>query len=159
MKTEQVKQVTDQALGQLINALEQGKSATLTRYLAAMARFHRYSFHNVMLIYTQKDDASNVAGFHAWRKLGRFVRKGEKGILILAPMIFKHAEAEAAKTDEEKTIIRFKAAYVFDVSQTDGEPLPALPRRLPASGPARPTRPWSRLRSRLASANASIRRY
>jgi hypothetical protein len=88
MKTEQVTQVTDQALGQLINALEQGKSATLTRYLAAMARFHRYSFHNVMLIYTQKDDASNVAGFHAWRKLGRFVKKGEKGILILARMIF-----------------------------------------------------------------------
>ena len=89
MKTQQVKQVTDQALGQLITALEQGRSATLTHYLGAMARFHRYSFHNVMLIYTQKDDASHVAGFHSWRKLGRFVKKGEKGILILAPMIFK----------------------------------------------------------------------
>ena len=126
MKTEQVKQVADKALEQLINALEQGRSATLTRYLAAMARFHRYSFNNVMLIYTQREDASHVAGFHAWRKLGRFVRKGEKGILILAPMIFKHAEAEAAQTDDEKTIVRFKAAYVFDVSQTDGEPLPGF---------------------------------
>jgi antirestriction protein ArdC len=124
MKTEQVKQVTDKALGQLITALEQGQSATLIRYLAAMARFHRYSFYNVMLIHTQREDASHVAGFHSWRKMGRFVRKGEKGILILAPMIFKHAEAEAAKSDEEKTIVRFKAAYVFDVSQTDGEPLP-----------------------------------
>jgi antirestriction protein ArdC len=124
MKTEQVKQVTDKALGQLITALEQGQSATLTRYLAAIARFHRYSFNNVMLIYTQREDASNVAGFQTWRKLGRFVRKGEKGILILAPMIFKNAQAESAKTDEEKTIVRFKAAYVFDVSQTDGEPLP-----------------------------------
>lgn len=124
MKTEQVKQVTDNALGQLITALEHGHSATLTRYLAAMARFHRYSFHNVMLIYTQREDASHVAGFHGWRKLGRFVRKGEKGILILAPMIFKAAEAETAKSDEEKAIVRFKAAYVFDVSQTDGEPLP-----------------------------------
>jgi antirestriction protein ArdC len=123
MKTEQVKQVTDKALEQLINALEQGQSATLTRYLTAMARFHRYSFNNVMLIHTQREDASHVAGFHAWRKLGRFVRKGEKGILILAPMVFKHADAEAAKTDEEKAIVRFKAAYVFDVSQTDGEPL------------------------------------
>ena len=123
MKTEQVKQVTDQALGQLITALEQGRSATLTRYLAAMARFHRYSFHNVMLIYTQKDDASHVAGFHSWRKLGRFVKKGEKGILILAPMIFKR-DAEPSANDEEKTILRFKAAYVFDITQTDGEPLP-----------------------------------
>src|ERR1700733_3333586 len=105
MKTEQVKQVTDKALEQLITALEQGQSATLTRYLGAMARFHRYSFNNVMLIYTQREDASHVAGFHAWRKLNRFVRKGEKGILILAPMIFKHGEAEAAKTDEEKTIL------------------------------------------------------
>jgi antirestriction protein ArdC len=124
MKTEQVKQVTDKALEQLVTALEQGQSATLTRYLSAMARFHRYSFNNVMLIYTQREDASHVAGFHSWRKLNRFVRKGEKGILILAPMIFKNAEAETAKTDEEKTIVRFKAAYVFDVSQTDGEPLP-----------------------------------
>src|ERR1700688_3372453 len=124
MKTEQIEQVTDKALGQLITALEQGQSATLTRYLAAMARFHRYSFNNIMLIYTQREDASHVAGFHSWRKLGRCVRKGEKGILILAPMIFKHTEAETAKTDEEKTIVRFKAAYVFDVSQTDGEPLP-----------------------------------
>jgi antirestriction protein ArdC len=124
MKTEQVKEVTNKALEQLITALEQGQSATLTCYLSAMARFHRYSFNNVMLIYTQRQDASHVAGFHSWRKLGRFVRKGEKGILILAPMIFKHAEAESAKTDEEKTTVRFKAAYVFDVSQTDGEPLP-----------------------------------
>lgn len=124
MKTEQVKQVTDKALEQLITALEQGQSATLTRYLGAMARFHRYSFNNVMLIYTQREDASHVAGFHAWRKLNRFVRKGEKGILILAPMIFKHAETESAKADEEKTILRFKAAYVFDLAQTDGEPLP-----------------------------------
>jgi antirestriction protein ArdC len=124
MKTEQVKQVTDKALGQLITALEQGQSATLTRYLAAMARFHRYSFNNVMLIYTQRKDASQVAGFHTWRKLGRFVRKGEKGILILAPMIFQQAEPEKATSDKEKSIVRFKAAYVFDVSQTDGEPLP-----------------------------------
>ena len=124
MKTEQVKQVTDKALEQLVNALEQGRSATLTRYLAAMARFHRYSFNNIMLIYTQREDASHVAGFHSWRKLNRFVRKGEKGILILAPMIFKQAQSDAAKTDEEKTLLRFKAAYVFDVSQTDGEPLP-----------------------------------
>lgn len=124
MKTDQVKQVTDQALGQLITSLEQGQSATLTRYLAAMARFHRYSFHNVMLIYTQKDDASNVAGFHAWRKLGRFVKKGEKGILILAPMIFKREQETVSSDEESQSYLRFKAAYVFDISQTDGDSLP-----------------------------------
>lgn len=124
MQTEQVKQVTEKALGQLITALEQGQSATLTRYLAAMARFHRYSFNNIMLIYTQREDASHVAGFHAWRKLGRFVRKGEKGILILAPMIFKRDDTASPETDEQESIVRFKAAYVFDVAQTDGEPLP-----------------------------------
>lgn len=123
MKTEQIQQVTDNALGQLITALEQGQSATLTRYLGAMARFHRYSFHNVMLIYTQREDASHVAGFNAWRKLGRFVRKGEKGILILAPMIFKR-DVEPSATDEDKAIVHFKAAYVFDISQTDGDPIP-----------------------------------
>lgn len=119
MKTEQVKQVTDQALGQLINALEQGQSATLTRYLAAMARFHRYSVHNVMLIYTQKDDAGNVAGFHTWRKLGRFVKKGEKGILILAPMIFKREQETVSSDEESQSYLRFKAAYVFDAVVVD----------------------------------------
>ncbi len=74
------------------------KNATVTRHLAAMARFHRYSFNNVMLIYTQREDASHVAGFHSWRKMGRFVRKGEKGILILAPMIFENAEAHSDST-------------------------------------------------------------
>ena len=125
MKTEQVKQVTDHALEQLMTALEQGKSTTLSRYLAAMARFHRYSFHNIMLIYTQMENASRIAGFHTWRKLGRFVRKGEKGILILAPMVFKRTAEVAAENDDDK-IVRFKAAYVFDVTQTDGEPLPEL---------------------------------
>jgi antirestriction protein ArdC len=125
MKTDQIKEVTDRALEQLVAAIEQGKSEALTRYLSAMGRFHRYSFHNVMLIYTQKREATHVAGFNSWRKLGRYVRKGEKGILILAPMTFKRAEPETAiKDDEEQTILRFKAAYVFDISQTEGEPLP-----------------------------------
>ena len=57
----------------------------LTQYLGAMARFHTYSFGNVMLIARQKPDASNVAGIRTWNSLGRFVKRGEKGILILAP--------------------------------------------------------------------------
>jgi len=65
--------------------LQQGHSETLTSYLKAIGRFHRYSLYNVMLIALQKPNASYVAGFRTWNDLGRFVRKGEKGILILAP--------------------------------------------------------------------------
>jgi len=92
-----------------------------------MARFRRYSWHNVMLIASQKPNATHIAGFHAWHKLGRFVRKGEKGILILAPIIRKKAEKNGhAEPDESSTAIGFRAAYVFDISQTDGQPLPEI---------------------------------
>ena len=85
MNSENIKKVTNQAIEQLIAALNEGRSETLTQYLAAIGRFHRYSLRNVMLIASQKPTATHVAGFHAWHKLGRFVKKGEKGILILAP--------------------------------------------------------------------------
>ena len=85
MNSENIKKITNQAIEQLITALNEGRSETLTQYLAAIGRFHRYSLRNVMLIASQKPTATHVAGFHAWHKLGRFVKKGEKGILILAP--------------------------------------------------------------------------
>ena len=87
MKSEQIKQITNKAVEQLIAALNEGRSETLTQYLAAIGRFHRYSLRNVMLIASQKPTATHVAGFHAWHMLGRFVKKGEKGILILAPIV------------------------------------------------------------------------
>src|SRR6202142_523551 len=80
-----------------------------------------------MLIASQKPTATHVAGFHAWHKLGRFVKKGEKGILILAPVIRKKAENNGeGEPDESSTAVGFRAAYVFDVSQTDGQPLPEI---------------------------------
>ena len=80
-----------------------------------------------MLIASQKPNAKHVAGFHAWHKLGRFVKKGEKGILILAPIIRKKAENNAeTDPDESSVAVGFRAAYVFDVSQTDGQPLPEI---------------------------------
>ena len=91
MKVEQAKQIASNAIEQLKQALERGHSETLKEYLAAIARFHRYSWHNIMLITSQKPTATHVAGFHTWHKLGRFVTKGEKGILILAPIIRKKA--------------------------------------------------------------------
>ncbi len=75
----------------------------------------------------QKPDASHVAGFNTWKSFGRYVKAGGKGIAILAPMMFKNEESDTPKNegdkDEEKSI-RFRVVYVFDVTQTDGEPLP-----------------------------------
>src|SRR5579875_3042453 len=76
-----------QAVDHLIQQLEAGKSESLTAYLNAMARFHNYSFGNVLSIARQKPDATRVAGIRAWNELGRFVKKGEKGIQILAPVV------------------------------------------------------------------------
>jgi hypothetical protein len=80
-----------------------------------------------MLIASQNPTATNVAGFHTWHKLGRFVKKGEKGILILAPIVrAKNQGAEQTETDESSTAVGFRAAYVFDISQTDGQELPEI---------------------------------
>src|SRR5467141_2220153 len=127
MKGEQAKQIASKAIEQLRQALEAGHSERLKEYLAAMGRFRRYSWHNVMLIASQKPNATHVAGFYAWHKLGRFVKKGEKGILILAPIIRKKAENNGeTESDESSTAVAFRAAYVFDISQTDGQPLPEI---------------------------------
>src|SRR5271156_5866965 len=87
MNSENIKKVTNQAIEQLLTALNEGRSETLTQYLAAIGQFHGYSLRNVMLIASQKPTATHVAGFYAWHKLGRFVKKGEKGILILSPIV------------------------------------------------------------------------
>ena len=127
MKSEDASKLATSALDRLADALSAGHSEALTAFLSAAGRFHSYSFRNVMLIAMQRPEATRVAGFNAWRKLGRFVKKGEHGIVIVAPIVFKR---EADTTDDgrstDSTQLRFKAAYVFDVSQTDGEPLPEL---------------------------------
>ena len=125
MKSEQIKEITHKAADQLVAALNAGRSEALTGYLKAIGRFHRYSLHNVLLIASQKPDASYVAGFRTWNQLGRFVKKGEKGILILAPIVRRKAENDDER-DESTSIAGFRAAYVFDVSQTDGKELPQI---------------------------------
>lgn len=125
---EQAKKLADAGLEQLTAALKQGKSESLTAYLAMLARFHRYSWGNVMLILSQNPEAKRVAGFRTWLTLGRFVKKGEKGIVIIAPMVIKPKAEEQKAPEEPGSILRFKAAYVFDVSQTDGEDLPEVGR-------------------------------
>jgi hypothetical protein len=123
MNSDALKQLTTDALDHLGTLLDGGQSDQLTALLKTMARFHRYSFHNVCLIASQRPDATRVAGFHAWRSLSRFVRKGEKGIVILAPIVVRRAIADGMDGDE-KHVAGFRAAYVFDIAQTDGEPLP-----------------------------------
>ncbi len=125
-------QLIKQAVDFLIQQLEAGKSETLTAYLAAMARFHSYSFGNILAIARQRPTATRVAGFQAWKEFGRFVKKGEKGIQILAPMVGHRrskddAEPTGSADDSPKpqpVLIGFRAVYVFDVAQTEGADLP-----------------------------------
>ncbi len=98
MTADTLKQFTTDALDRLATLLDTGQSDQFTALLKAMARFHRYSFHNVCLIVAQRPAATRVAGFHTWRSLGRFVRKGEKGIVILAPIVTRR---RCDDTDDE----------------------------------------------------------
>lgn len=114
----------------LIEQLKAGKSDALTAYLDAMSRFHRYSFGNVLAIARQRPGATHVAGFHAWRQLGRYVRKGERGICILAPIITKRKQKDESEHGEPQPprprLAGFRNAFVFDVSQTEGKELPTI---------------------------------
>ena len=105
------------------------------RYLRFCSSFHSYSFGNAMLIMLQRPDATYVAGYKTWQnKHKRQVRKGEKGIAILAPAPFKMTTKVKKKDENGKEVyeerevesVRFRVTHVFDISQTDGEPVPAL---------------------------------
>jgi antirestriction protein ArdC len=131
-KDNPTQQLIKQAVDFLIQQLEAGKSETLTAYLAAMARFHAYSFGNILSIARQRPTATRVAGFHTWKELGRFVKRGEKGIQILAPMVGhrrRKDDADRSRTQDDNAkpapmLIGFRAVYVFDVEQTEGADLP-----------------------------------
>jgi len=120
---------------ELIAQLEAGRSDALTAYLDAMSRFHNYSFGNVLEIARQRPTATRVAGLYAWNQLGRKVRKGEKGIRILAPIVgIKRKSDEDAEKDITKqntaVLVGFRNAYVFDVLSRDLRPArPATVRR------------------------------
>ena len=125
MKREEVSELVQRGIRELNEALAAGKSDRLQQYLDVMARFPRYSFNNCLLIALQFPTASLIQGFHAWRKMGRCVKKGEKGIGIIAPMVGKKKDEDRTSDgDGEKTIFGFKVVHVFDVSQTDGDDLP-----------------------------------
>ncbi|MBP3478522.1 MAG: DUF4316 domain-containing protein [Oscillospiraceae bacterium] len=145
-------------LREITDGIEQGikelfESEKYMRYLSVMSRFHRYSVNNTMLIYMQKPDATLVAGYNKWKdQFERHVKKGEHGITIIAPTPYKK-KIEEQKLDpdtkapildkdgkivtEEKEIEipMFRPVKVFDVSQTDGKPLPELASSLSGNVP------------------------
>ena len=126
MKTQQIQETIEKATAQLAVALNAGHSEVLTAYLKAIGRFHRYSLHTVLLIASQRPNASHVAGFRRWNELGRFVKKGEKGILILAPIVRRKSDTDEDAGERLVGIMGFRAAYVFDISQTVGQELPHI---------------------------------
>ena len=123
-----VQQLINQAVDSLIQQLKAGKSDALTAYLAAMARFHRYSFGNIMAIARQCPTATRVAGYQTWKELGRQVKKGERGIQIFAPMVVKRRRRDTDNLEPEANpdplIIGFRPVYVWDQSQTIGDDVP-----------------------------------
>ena len=143
-------------LQQITAGIEQGiqelfESEKYMRYLSVMSRFHRYSVNNTMLIYMQKPDATLVAGYNKWKnQFERHVKRGEHGITIIAPTPFKKkieeqkldpdtkapmldAEGKVIMEEREVEIPMFRPVKVFDVSQTDGKPLPELASSLSGS--------------------------
>jgi Zn-dependent peptidase ImmA (M78 family) len=148
-KIEGLKGRIDAHLDDLYQSLQNGQSEKVQQLLTFFAGFRQYSMGNQILITVQCKGASLVAGYKTWEEKGRTVKKGEKGIAILAPLIKeKRAEAGAEngdqtedflpdnpttkkyKTDEEKepVLYGFRTVYVFDIEQTEGEPIPNLNR-------------------------------
>jgi hypothetical protein len=132
MKTEEIRKMGEEAIERLAAELETQPSEALKKYLRAMASasLRRYSVGNLLLILGQFPGATKVAGFHAWQKMGRHIRKGAKGIAILAPMVMRQKKVVVTGPDEdditekEEEVVRYKPVYVWDVSMTEGKPLP-----------------------------------
>lgn len=143
------KQSSKERIKEITAGIEKGimelfESDRYRNYLTTMSRFHKYSLNNVMLIHAQRPDATLVAGFSKWKNsFGRHVKKGEKGIQILAPTPYKikvdkekldpdtklpmlDDEGKPITEEKEVTIPMFKVVSVFDVAQTEGKPLPQI---------------------------------
>lgn len=117
-----------------------------TAWAHTLQRFHKYSYQNALLIWNQAPEATYVAGYQTWKRLGRYVRKGEHGISIFAPIRRKVDPSETAHADQSdahdahdaqsakpRALAGFKITTVFDIRQTDGEPL-SLPQPAPLTG-------------------------
>jgi hypothetical protein len=139
MNVDEARQMAKEKIEELAQELERGQSGTLKTYLSAMAKFPRYSVNNTLLILAQKPDAERCAGLRTWNRLGRYIRKGEHGIAILAPCVKRPkrdtvtakraAQVRPTRAEEEEAdevVVGFRGAYCFDVSQTEGCPIPSF---------------------------------
>jgi hypothetical protein len=126
---EQAREVASKALQHLSESLAQGESESevLRNYLAAMGKLHRYGVSNILLIMTQRQEATRVAGYQTWRKLHRQVTRGAKGIVIFAPLVQRSVDSNDCGIEfERQKLVGYRAAVVFDVADTAGNPLPSL---------------------------------
>ena len=128
-----VRQVVRAGVELLAHDIETGHPEVLSECLRAMARFHTYSFGNVLLISTQRPTATQVAGWRGWNELGRRIKQGEKGIMIFAPILSepkkqenKDAENDTEAAEPQQELLGFRPVRVFDVAQTEGEEQPQL---------------------------------
>jgi hypothetical protein len=133
MADDRIGKLAEEAINRLASELEAGKSEALQSYLNTMGRFPSYSWRNVLLIHAQRPTASHVAGYHTWKDLGRYVKTGEKGIMIFAPIMTKQRDnsptppSPEITTPQKDNVFRltgFRTAFVFDVEQTEGKQLP-----------------------------------
>lgn len=142
-QSQQIKEITEkleQGISNLFN------SETYKKYLQTMSKFTSYSLNNTLLIAMQKPDATTVAGFSTWQKMNRHIVKGSKAIKIIAPCPYKRKietditdadgqsiigkDGKPVKEQIEKVLMGFKTVNVFDISQTEGEPLPEIVHKL-----------------------------
>lgn len=122
-KNEKVRELFEKLKHGVQEVFNRGRLQELLRF---QAKFHKYSFNNTLLILTQRPNATLVAGYNTWKKMGRHVKKGERAIKIFAPLIVKETREneETGETEEVSKLTGFKVVNVFDISQTEGKPLP-----------------------------------
>ncbi len=126
-KAQALRQRIDASIDTLAKAVDDVRaSETFRQFLAVQARFHKYSWHNSLLICMQRPQATRVAGYRTWQSLKRQVRKGERGIMIFAPCPYKREVKRDDGNTEEREGIFFRAVHVFDIDQTDGPDLPTV---------------------------------
>lgn len=137
-KENKTKEVFNKLVDGVIQIIDSGE---YSKFLKFSRNFHNYSFNNIILIFSQMEDATRVAGFKTWQSMGRKLKKGAKGIQIIYPIKRKYTEKiegqstmldDNEKKSENKTIeyFTYRPTYVFDISQTVGEPMPLEDKRL-----------------------------
>ena len=123
---------TSKDISEIVSSLErnfakylENDEARYKNYLQIMARFHNYSVNNSMLIFMQRPNATYISSFSGWKSIGRKVKKGEKGIRIIAPVTIKvrqkSDEENQESPEEQEKLVAFRFAYVFDLEQTEGK--------------------------------------